>query len=74
MTQYGVSLAQHMPNQDGTGIKLSWLLLDSCSTMSGANNPNVVSDIHPVNQDEHMRVISSGSHCDYTKKGKVEVV
>ena len=73
MTQYGINLTQRMPNTNEAGIKLSWLLLDSCSTMSGANNANVVSNIHTVGNGEHMRVISTGGHCDYTQKANLKL-
>ena len=66
ITQYIISLIQCMPDTNKAGIKLSWLLLDSCLTISGVNNPNIVKNIHTVDKENHMRLILTGGHCDYS--------
>jgi hypothetical protein len=73
MTQFGVALTQQMDNSDNNMITMYMLLFDSCSTMSGVNNSSIVHNIHPVQVDEQMRVISSGGHFDYHQKATLNL-
>jgi hypothetical protein len=73
MTQFGVTLTQRMDNSDNNMITMNMLLLDSCSTMSGVNNSNIVQNIHPVEVNEQMRVISSRGHFDYHQKATLNL-
>ena len=67
LMQYGVCLMQRMDdyNLDDSGAtSKTWILLDSCSTLSCICNPSIVTDIRPCNKLELMTI--------YTNCGQVQ--
>ena len=69
MCQIRIGLAQH---DDGI-IPSTWLLLDTCSTSSVVNNPNIFKNIRECLEEERLTVVTNGEKKAFNEIGKYEL-
>ena len=60
--------------QSSTGIKDTWVLLDTCATNSVSNNTALVKDIVACKQHEILKVSTNGGLIRFDKKSTLKIL
>ena len=57
--------------QNGYTIKITWILLDTCSTYSVTNNLDYVEDVKNCAKDEELTVFTNEGSLLFDRKGRL---